>query len=98
MIYEAKRYENEKGMVVVERKPIPDGGTILPSKYSGTVGIRTPGGMMPYSFEFPEGTDLVSAFEHFEEEATKAVEKLQEESRIIPASGMPPPSGNIITP
>jgi len=52
-----------------------------PDIVSGSVGVMTQHGPMPFNFEFPLGMKLKECFEKFEEVAKKSVEEKQQENQ-----------------
>ena len=86
MIEEVKKYTNEKGMGVSAYIPVLDKDKmytedeIPPTRYDGTVGIRTPMGVQPIQFPFPEDFTLEQCFEKFEEIADVEVQKIMKEA------------------
>jgi len=97
MIEEVKKYTNEKGMGVTEYTPVSNSDVYIKPRYDGTVGIRTPMGVQPIQFPFPEDFTLEQCFEKFEEIADvevqkimkEAEEKQKEENLIVTPNGTP---------
>jgi len=81
MIEEVKKYTDEEGKGVTEYIPLSTGeGVATKERYEGTVGIKTPMGIQPLSFPFPEGYSLEKCFEHFEDIADVEIKKIMEEA------------------
>ena len=97
MIYEVKRYVDDKGATIVERMPINEegeGGN--PSKFSGMASVTTPHGEMPFEFPFPEEYSLEDCFKNFEKVAEDILTEMQREAQKTIVT--PEEAGNIIIP
>lgn len=98
MIYEIKRYADEKDHVITARIPTtPSFSTIslnvgesVPT-YIGTLMVQTQRGPMQIPFPFPPELSLEQCFEKYEEHEKAALAEIQDASRIVSASGMPMP-------
>jgi len=85
MIEEVKKFTNEEGKGVTayiplakydkETEPMQNTKT----RYEGTVGIRSPMGIQPLPFPFPEGYTLEKCFEDFEGVADVEIKKIMDE-------------------
>lgn len=100
MIYEIKRYTDDDGRQINEKSSLLSSANPLQTiEHSGTIGIRTPNGVMPISFEFPDELSLEECFEKFDQYAQEMIKQMQDASRILPSAQMPNhPTGNIILP
>jgi hypothetical protein len=86
MIEEVKKYTDEQGKSVTAYVPMSltedsNKDTKSLTHYDGTVGIRTPVGVQPIQFPFPENFSLEQCFEKFEEIANVEVEKIMTEAK-----------------
>ena len=98
MIYEIKRYADEKDHVITARVPT---APVFPltdlhvensiPTYIGTLMVQTQRGPMQIPFPFPPELSLEQCFEKYEEHEKAALAELQDASRIVSASGMPLP-------
>ena len=81
MIEEVKKYTNEQGKGVTAYIPMTSNSEETKNPhYDGTVGIRTPMGIQPVQFPFPENFTLEQCFEKFEEIADIEVKKIMVEA------------------
>lgn len=79
MIEEIKKYTNEEGKGVTTYTSL-EGVEPHKIRYEGTVGIRTPMGVQPIHFPFPDEYTLEKCFEDFETVADVEVKKIMEEA------------------
>jgi len=77
MIYETKAYIDDDGKSITAY--IPTEETDEKQRHEGTVGVRTPMGVQPLHFPFPDELTLEECFEKFEEVADVEVKKIMEE-------------------
>ena len=87
MINEVKKYTNDEGMSVQAYIPTlteeaSERTEMSPEliAYEGTVGIKTPMGVQPIHFPFPDDYTLEQCFEKFEEVADIEIKKIMEEA------------------
>jgi hypothetical protein len=87
MIEEVKKYTNEEGKGVTAYIPLSkydsEGEPMQNTKtrYDGTVGIKTPMGIQPIHFPFPDDFTLEQCFEKFEEIADVEIQKIMQEAK-----------------
>ena len=63
-------------------------------KFTGGFTINTPMGPASVSFDFPEGLDLATCFDLYEELANEKVEELRSEAQKQAANQIITPGGN----
>ena len=89
MLYEVKRYTDDDGRQVTAKMPLNIKEGIIEIKYSGTVGIKTPMGTVPFGFDFPDGFNLEQAFSKFDDVLHEEIKKVQDANRIVTPGGTP---------
>ena len=98
MIFRIENYIDEDGKNITAKIPFSaEPNPFAATTYVGHFGIHTPRGMMPLSFEFPTNLTLEQCFAEFEKHADAELKRLEDASRVIPASSMPN-SGGLILP
>jgi len=80
MIQEVKRYTDDVGRNVMAYVPMVSSEEHPKVRYEGTVGIRTPMGVMPIHFDFPEDYTLPQCFQDFEKVADVEIQKVKQEA------------------